>query len=155
MPTPLHSILAEKGWDVITVLDTDPLPRVCETLARHGIGGAPVLDGAGRLVGLVSERKIVEAVSLSPAGLGALVARDVMAANTPIATPDEDSLTTARRMTRTHCRHMPVVDNGRLVGLVSIGDLVKYRIEDAEHLAEDLQNYVSNSGHASVKVSGM
>ncbi|ARW15865.1 CBS domain-containing protein [Komagataeibacter europaeus] len=151
MSSRVFHILAQKGSTVITVRADDPILDVAATLARHNIGGAPVLGDDGQLVGLVSEKGIVHALSLHGADISTLTAEDIMATDMPVATPDDSIYDIACRMTYSRNRHVPVLENEKLVGLVSIGDIVKLRAENAEHEVQELEDYVTGSDHAAVQ----
>ncbi|ARW10754.1 CBS domain-containing protein [Acetobacter ascendens] len=151
MSSHVFHILAQKGSAVITVQANDPIVRVATTLAQHNIGGAPVLGPDGQLIGLVSEREIVRALSEHSTNISTLTAKDIMAKNISTATPDDSIYDIACRMTYSRNRHVPVLENGKLVGLVSIGDIVKLRAENAEQEARELQDYVTGSDHAAVQ----
>ncbi|MBE7728919.1 CBS domain-containing protein [Komagataeibacter sp. FXV3] len=151
MSSHVFHILAQKGNTVITVRADDPILSVATTLARHNIGGAPVLGPDEQLVGLVSEKGIVHALSQHGADMATLAAKDVMAKDMPTASPDDSIYDIACRMTYSRNRHVPVLENGKLVGLVSIGDIVKLRAENAEQEAQELQDYVTGSDHAAVQ----
>ena len=153
MSSRVFHILAQKGSTVITVREDDPILGVATTLAQHGIGGAPVLGPDEQLVGLVSEKGIVHALSQRGADIATLTAKDIMTRDMPTATPDDSIYDIACRMTYSRNRHVPVLENGKLAGLISIGDIVKLRAENAEHEAQELQDYVTGSDHAAVQSS--
>ena len=151
MSSRVFHILAKKGRMVITVREDDLVTTLADILVRHNIGGAPVIDAQGKLVGLVSEKSIVRAVSEHGAGLSLLYVKDIMATDVPTAAPDDSLYDVACRMTDFHARHMPVLKDGKLVGMVSIGDVVKLRAATAEEEARELQAYVVGNGHAAVQ----
>ena len=151
MSSRVFHILAQKGNNVITVKADDPVLAVADTLARHNIGGAPVVDPDGRLVGLVSEKMIVNALAQKGPDISTLHAGDIMRTDIPTATPDDSIYDLSCRMTYSRSRHIPVVEDGELAGVVSIGDVVKLRAENAEQEARELQDYVTGSDHASVQ----
>lgn len=151
MSSHVFHILAQKGSTVITVKADDPVVHVATILAQHNIGGAPVLGPDGQLIGMISEKGIVHMLSEHGADISALTAKDIMTKDMPTATPDDSIYDIACRMTYSRNRHVPVLDNGKLVGLVSIGDIVKLRAENAEQEARELQDYVTGSDHASVQ----
>lgn len=152
MSIPVLHILNEKGPAVITVSPEESVTAIARLLVERRIGAVPVVDPAGHLAGIVSERSIVDALARHGAGVDRLTARDVMTREVPTATRSEDIQSVARKMTRRHSRHVPIMDgSGRLVGLVSIGDIVKLRLEEAETLAREMRAYVMQEGsHASV-----
>jgi CBS domain-containing protein len=111
-------------------------------LAEHNVGALPVLE-AGQLVGIVSERDVVRRLHLGGAGLLQLRVADIMSASVTTCEPNDKIEDLARIMTERRFRHMPVVAGGKLVGIVSIGDLVKARIDLLEAEREQLQSYIA------------
>ena len=111
-------------------------------LTDHNIGALPVVDG-GHLVGIVSERDVVRRLHANgPSALSATVA-DLMTTGVVTCAPDDDAAGLAGIMTERRFRHLPVVVDGELVGIVSIGDLVKARIDMLEQEREQLQSYIA------------
>ncbi|MGV4856034.1 CBS domain-containing protein [Acetobacter senegalensis] len=151
MSSRVFHILAQKGNVVLTVKEDDPVLSVANLLIRHNIGGAPVLGANGALAGMVSERAIVNALTQYGPNIASLTAKEIMLKETPTASPDDNIFDIANRMTWSRSRHVPVLEDGKLVGLVSIGDIVKLRAENAEQEAQELQDYVTGSNHAAVK----
>ncbi|MBV1838161.1 CBS domain-containing protein [Acetobacter estunensis] len=151
MSSHVFHILAQKGSTVITVKADDPVVSVATTLTQHNIGGAPVLDPDEHLIGMVSEKGIVRALSQRGADISTLTAKDIMTKDMPTATPDDSIYDIACRMTYSRTRHVPILENEKLVGLISIGDIVKLRAENAEQEARELQDYVTGSDHAAVQ----
>jgi CBS domain-containing protein len=137
------AILKSKGKGVITTTPNTSLLDVAKLLERNGIGCIVVEGEDGKVAGIVSERDIVRAVGQS----GAKVLKD------PVSTYMTKTVVTAREadtidrlmseMTTHHFRHMPVVERGRLIGLVSIGDVVKMRIAEAEMEAAAMRQYIA------------
>ncbi|ATJ92696.1 MULTISPECIES: CBS domain-containing protein [Acetobacter] len=151
MSSRIFHILAQKGNVVLTVKEDDPVLSVANLLIRHNIGGAPVMGANGALAGMVSERAIVNALTQYGPNIASLTAKEIMLKETPTASPDDNIFDIANRMTWSRSRHVPVLEDGKLVGLVSIGDIVKLRAENAEQEAQELQDYVTGSNHAAVK----
>ncbi|KON64380.1 hypoxic response protein 1 [Komagataeibacter europaeus] len=135
MRSHVFHILAQKGRTVITVRAGDTVLDVTTTLARHNIGGAPVVGPDEQLVGLISEKMIVHAPSQRGPDLAILTARNVMTRDMPTATPDGSIHDIACRMTYSRSRHIPVLEKGTLPGLISEGDIIKLRAENAEQEA--------------------
>ena len=138
----VKEILDVKGADVITVDVHTTVTELGKLLTRKNIGAALVLDGA-RLVGVVSERDIVQA--LSSRGLETLDWPVTELMRTPVITcaPDEPVTVVMATMTQKRIRHVPVLQEGRLVGLVSIGDVVKHRLKEIEDEANLLRDYIT------------
>ena len=131
----LKTILAAKGGNIICIESTADLAAAAKLLSTHRIGALVVLDAGGRLVGILSERDIVR--TMADVGGAALQLPVAQVMTRDVSTSDvNDSLNTVMdRMTKGKFRHMPVLDRDRLVGLVSIGDAVKWQIETIrEHL---------------------
>jgi CBS domain-containing protein len=131
----LKTILAAKHDNIICIQPTADLAAAAKLLSTHRIGALVVLDAGGHLVGILSERDIVR--TMADVGGAALQLPVAQVMTRDVSTSDvNDSLTTVMdRMTKGKFRHMPVLDRDRLVGLVSIGDAVKWQIETIrEHL---------------------
>lgn len=136
-------ILARKGSDVLTITSAAPLRDAVTVLAEHNIGALVVCDEPRRIAGIVSERDIVRHLAGSRATLDAPVS-DVMTADVLTCTPETSADEVMQTMTTLRARHLPVVDaDGDLVGVVSIGDVVKSRIDDLETQTESMQAYIS------------
>lgn len=128
----VSDILNRKGRSVVTVDFRHVLRDVAHLFRRHNIGAVPVVDGAGDLVGLVSERDLVAAVAAL--GGGALEAPAAVAMTRPVVTcaPDDNLRGVVRVMTERHLRHLPVMDEAALAGIISIGDVLKTRLDQSE-----------------------
>ena len=131
-------VLHRKGGDVATVTRTTSVPAVAATLKARGIGAVVVLEPDGRIAGILSERDIVYALADNGRGLDHLSAADLMTKDVAVCMPGQDVNDVMRAMTDKRFRHMPVVDNGELVGVISIGDAVKTRIAELESEREAL-----------------
>lgn len=137
-------ILQDKGHDVVQVGPDDSLLSAVQLLAEQRIGCVPVVE-EGAVVGVFSERDLVyRAAQLGSAAFD-LKVRDAMTA--PAITIDDETpvIHGLSLMTKRRIRHLPVVKGGRLVGLVSIGDLVKYRIDRIESEAASLRDYIQTA----------
>jgi len=141
----IASILRQKGHDVFAVGPGEDAIAICRALAQHRIGAVLVRDEAGAVLGIVSERDIVRALAREGTTALARIARDLMTAELVTVTPQTPIAEALGLMTTHRCRHLPVMEEGRLVGLVSIGDLVKARIAEAESEAELLRSFVTAS----------
>ncbi|MBB2200537.1 CBS domain-containing protein [Gluconacetobacter tumulisoli] len=147
MTATVLQVLDHKGHHVFTVREDMPVGQIADAMVRHHIGAVPVTNAAGRLIGLVSERTLVTALSAHGTNFGRLAARDIMMRDVPTATLDENIMEIGRRMTERRTRHLPVIDEGAIIGLVSIGDIVKARLEEAEHVTHELSAYIRDSDH--------
>jgi CBS domain-containing protein len=140
----VSQILRTKGDTVFTIAPGEVVGAVAELLHSRKVGALVVLDSE-QVVGIVSERDIVRAVAKEGPGALKRPVSDFMTANVLFAEPGEtiDSLLT--RMTDRRIRHLPVCKAGRLVGIVSIGDLVKWKISEVEAEADGLKAYIAAS----------
>jgi len=137
----IATILAGKGADVVTITADTSVQDALNVLAVRRIGAVPVMEG-DRVVGIFSERDVIQCLAERGAeGLGRAVA-EAMTAPVISVGRDEAALGALSLMTRRRVRHLPVVEGDRLIGFVSIGDLVKYRIDKIEADAEAMRSYI-------------
>lgn len=139
------AILTDKGRDVITATPEQTLAELCALLTEKRIGAIVVHDPADAIVGILSERDIVHALAARGTEALSLPASAFMTAKVVTCSEEETIIEVMERMTRGRFRHMPVVRNGALIGVVSIGDLVKFRIEQAEREAEEMRSYIATA----------
>lgn len=142
----ISGILKGKGSDVVSVGPDDLVMAVARTLTERGIGAALVRDAAGQVLGIISERDIVRGMAAQGQGTTQLPAKRLMTHDLVTVTPQTSVAQAMALMTHHRVRHLPVMEGGKLVGLVSIGDLVKARIDEAEHEAAELKAYVVSAG---------
>ena len=141
----ISQLLRRKGADVATVEASASVRTALALLAQHGIG-ALVVSADGRSVdGIVSERDIVRALHERGAGLLADPVSSVMTAEVHTCRPTAGVEELARTMTEHRVRHVPVVDGGTLGGIVSIGDVVKARLDELEEERAQLVDYIQTS----------
>ena len=129
----VESILTVKGSEVETIASDAPLMRAAQRMAVLHIGALVVSHDRKQLEGFVSERDIVYGIARRGRSLLEMRVRDVMHSDPPVCRPDDSLRDVMAKMTRLRVRHLPVVDHGVLCGLVSIGDVVKNRLEEAEY----------------------
>ena len=139
-------ILKQKGAGVITVQPADSVQAIVDILAKHRIGAVVVVDHEGAIAGIVSERDVVRAMAGDAAGVVGKSARDIMTAKVRTCTPQDSETDLMQMMTESRIRHLPVVDAGRLVSMVSIGDVVKFRMEEIEREADHMKSYIASAG---------
>ncbi len=145
MSVRIADILAHKGHEVVTVGATARLVEVIALLTRHGIGAVVVVDDADRFQGLVSERDVVHALGRSGPPVLEAAATEVMSTDLPACAPEDRVDDVAALMTRGRHRHVPVIVEQELLGIVSVGDVVRSRIDDLSETAEQLKAYVAGS----------
>jgi len=139
----IADVLRGKGTTVATVGPTATVAELVATLSSYNVGAMPVVDG-GRLVGIVSERDVVRRLNVGGASLLESRVADIMTTDVTTCAPGDLVADLARVMTAGRFRHLPVVEDGELVGIVSIGDLVKARIDLLESEREQLQSYIAS-----------
>lgn len=135
-------IIRDKGAEVFSVDPSMPLADACGELNRRRIGALVVCE-AERVVGVISERDVVRAVAVDGPDCLNRTVGDYMTREVVFAAPSETIDILMTRMTDRRIRHLPVLDNRRLVGVVSIGDVVKRQIARAEGEAESLRSYIA------------
>ena len=140
------AILKHKGNRVTSVDPSTTIAQVAIVLAEHRIGAVLVVDEDTHLLGIVSERDIVRCLAANGAGGLAMTAGQLMTKAMQFAHPGTTEAEAMAMMTEGRFRHLPVVERGDLVGMVSIGDVVKSIITQREHEVESLVAYVAGSG---------
>lgn len=139
----IAAILRRKGGTVVSVEGDTPVREAVARLAANRIGAVPVVGG-GEVVGIMSERDIIYCLEAEGAAVLDWPVEKVMTAPAMTVTPDVAVMSALSRMSRERIRHLPVVEGGRLVGIVSIGDLVAYRIARIEEEAEAMRVYIQS-----------
>ena len=140
----VSQILRTKGDTVFTIGPDATVSEVADLLHSRRVGALVVLD-ADQVVGIVSERDVVRAVAEGGAGSLSQPIRDFMTSNVLFAEPGETVDFLLGRMTDRRIRHLPVCKSDRLLGIVSIGDLVKWKISEVEAEADGLKAYIAAS----------
>jgi len=139
----IQTILGDKGRDVATVGADAKLSEAVRVLGERRIGALPVVEG-DRIVGIISERDVI--YSLKDHGAEVLdwpISR-IMTSPAITVDPSTEVLSALALITQRRVRHLPVVSEGRLIGIVSIGDLVKHRIERIEFEAQAMRDYIQS-----------
>lgn len=135
----IESILKRKGADVATIAPEASVKRAANWLRAKNIGALVVMS-ENAILGLISEREIVHAFSRYGETAGSIPVKEVMQYGVTTVSPDESVNRVMNLMTHHRVRHMPVLRGGKLVGIVSIGDVVKYRLDDLELEANVLRD---------------
>ena len=138
----VREILRDKSDTVITVQAKEQLSTAIHLLMKHNIGGLPVLATDGTVVGILAERDVVRAADDKPGAISSLRVQDVMRP-APTCDADDAIADAMRRMTAQRQRHFLVLDAGKLIGVLSVGDLVKDRLQQLETEAGVLRDYVA------------
>jgi CBS domain-containing protein len=138
----LRAILKDKPAQIISVTPDTGMRDVIDVLAEKHIGAVLVVDDHGALKGILSERDIVRVLAARASETFELAAADLMTKSPVTASPDITVAKAMEMMTDGRFRHLPIVENGVLTGLVSIGDVVKARLMQQEHEVDSLRAYV-------------
>jgi len=134
------AILRAKGTHVETVRPDATLRVVAWNLKVKGIGALVVTRDDDRILGIISERDVVRALTDHGPDVVRATVSEVMTVAVKTCAPSDSITAVMARMTRDHIRHLPVVDGGRLAGIISIGDVVKYRLDELELEANVLRD---------------
>ena len=140
----VSTILAGKGREVISVEPSASLADAVRLLASKRIGAALILGADRRIAGIISERDIVRVLARGPSALDEPVSR-TMTRKVETCNATETVSSIMERMTAGKFRHVPVVDRGRVVGIVSIGDIVKHRLHEMERESEAMRDYIATA----------
>ena len=141
----VKSIIETKGGDVVTLEPSVSLDAAAKLLAERRIGAVVVLGADDRVVGILSERDIVRAISERGGAAMQEPVSQVMTRKVVTCTLDETLHSIMERMTAGKFRHVPVIEQGRLAGIISIGDVVKHRIVEMEQESDALKSYIQTA----------
>lgn len=141
----VKAILEQKGHDVFTLGPDAKLSEAVAVLAEHRIGALVVTNGDRRIAGILSERDIVRVMAREGASALEQPVRHAMTSKVKVCHEHSTVNDVMEIMTRGRFRHLPVEKNGMLDGIVSIGDVVKRRIEDVEREAEEIKQYIATA----------
>lgn len=141
----VKSILATKGNEVATSGPDAPLMNVIEQLSERNIGAIVVTDAAKAVVGIISERDVVRAMARNGASVVDQPVSSFMTSSVITCVAEDSTHDLMTKMTAGRFRHLPVVADGKLDGIISIGDVVKARINEVQREAEALRDYISSS----------
>ncbi len=142
--TTVRDVLAKKGNAVCSVLADRTVFQALELMAEKDVGALLVVDGGGRPVGLFSERDYARQVILKGKASRDIPVSEVMVRRVVYVRPDQTVEDCMALMTEKRVRHLPVLEGEQVVGLVSIGDVVKSVISEKQFLIEQLANYIQN-----------
>ncbi len=140
----IAAILSGKGRDVLSVTAHQTVMEAAALLAQRRIGALPVMDGPS-VAGIFSERDVIHALANHGADALAPKVGDVMTAPAITVSPADSVIGALSLMSRRRIRHLPVLEGGQIIGVVSIGDLVKYRIDRIEADAAAMRDYIQTA----------
>ncbi|WP_119458969.1 CBS domain-containing protein [Rhodospirillaceae bacterium SYSU D60014] len=138
----VQSILDRKGAEIVTTRPEETIAATARLLSEHRIGAVLVLDGSGHVAGVISERDIVSGMAKHGAGVAAMTVADLMTRDVLLCRPTDTIEEITAIMTARRVRHLPVLEDDQLVGIVSIGDVVKQRLDETALEVDSLRQYV-------------
>jgi CBS domain-containing protein len=144
MATKVSAVLESKGRNVVTVAPRDTVASLVKVLSVNRIGAAPVVSADGRLAGIISERDVIRGMAQHGDSVTALPVERLMTTEVRTCSPEDAIVELMEVMTLQRIRHLPVVRNGALEGIVSIGDVVKQRLAEAQSELNELRSYISS-----------
>lgn len=139
----VQKIIGEKGQDVTTVTPNDTIETAAKTLETHKIGAVVVADGSGGVAGILSERDIVKWIARQGADVLSHPVSELMTTEVVTCKREDTIAGVMGLMTRGKFRHVPVVEEDKLIGIISIGDVVKHRLAEAEFEAQAMRDYIA------------
>jgi CBS domain-containing protein len=139
----ITDVLRGKGTNVVTIRPESSVTELLDLLARHGVGALVVSRDGETVEGIVSERDVVRRLQRDGASMLSIPVSEIMTAEVHTAAPDADLEDLMRLMTERRFRHVPVVVGGTLTGIVSIGDVVKHRIDELQAERDQLTAYIT------------
>jgi len=139
----VETILRNKGNRVTTIRSDATIGDAVESLHRYGIGALVVSDDGGRVDGILSERDIVAALAGDGTNLLSRPVAEVMTRTVLTCEPQDTVAELMAEMTNRRIRHFPVIENGKLCGIISIGDVVKNRLDEVEFEASSLRSFIA------------
>lgn len=139
----IQELLKGKGSDVVTLTADATVGQLVQTLADHQIGAVVVVDD-GAITGIISERDVVRALLGGSDGLLDRPVSSLMTSEVVTCSPEDEISALAASMTEHRFRHLPVVRKDELVGIVSIGDIVKFRLDELQRERDQLESYITS-----------
>lgn len=140
----VSNLLDSKGYDVLTVRPEQPVHEAIEKMEEVSAGTSVVMDG-GAVVGIISERDVFRKVVLKGQSIDYVKVRDIMSTDLTTITPETSLDDCMQLMTNKRIRHLPVLRDKTLCGIVSIGDVVKYLIVEKDFKIKNLETYISGA----------
>lgn len=141
----VKAILERKGHDVLTIGPSETLAEAIKLLAERRIGALVITNGDRKIAGILSERDIVRVIAKDGAAALTQSVRHAMTAKVKICNESHSVNEVMEIMTLGRFRHLPVEKNGQLDGIISIGDVVKKRIEDVERESAEIKQYIATA----------
>jgi len=142
----IRDILNEKGQNVYFVSPDITVYESLEKMSAHNVGSMLVMDNE-KLLGIFTERDYMKKIILQNKASKTTMIKDIMTANPVCITPSDSVDNAMSIMTKQHCRHLPIIEESKIIGVVSIGDLVKKKISTLDTTIKYLSDYISSDGY--------
>lgn len=143
MTTIVSQVLAQKGRTIVALTGDETVHQASQILSQKRIGAAVILDANGTLRGIFSERDLVRIIAQQGSAALAIKVSEVMTSTVTVCSESDAIVSLMKQMTEGRFRHIPVVTDNRVVGLISIGDVVKSRMVEMENEVEAMRHYIS------------
>lgn len=141
----VKAVLVAKGGDIVSIEPAADLATAAKLLADRGIGAVLVLGADRHVAGILSERDIVRSIAARGAAALSEPVSQTMTRKVITCTPNDPLTSILEQMTKSKFRHMPVIEQGKLAGIISIGDVVKHRLDAMEREQAALQDYIRSA----------
>ncbi|MCB9832164.1 MAG: CBS domain-containing protein [Planctomycetes bacterium] len=138
----IREVLARKGGEVKSIAPEASIEEAIRGMVEAGIGALMVIDREGAVVGIISERDCMRATAADASQLGKRRVAEVMTRELVVADAEEDVNQVGRLMRDRNCRHIPIISEGRLCGILSMRDVMRERLEETRTELEHLRNYI-------------
>jgi CBS domain-containing protein len=145
LKTPVAELLSAKKRELITLPATAVVFEAIQVMAKNSVGALPILNKAGKIAGILSERDCFRKVILLEKSPHDVPVRDVMSKKVTYVTPDRTVEECMQIMTERKIRHLPVLEGDRLTGIISIGDCVKFILSEQDLMIHNLEKYIEGS----------
>lgn len=142
----IRDILNEKGQNVYSVTPETTVYESLEKMSAHDVGSMLVMEG-DKLMGIFTERDYMKKIILQNKASKTTMIKEIMTTNPVCITPSDSVDNAMSIMTKQHCRHLPIIEETKIIGVVSIGDLVKKKISDMDATIKYLSDYISSEGY--------
>lgn len=139
----LRELLERKKQSIFFANASDELFDAIDRMCQHKVGSLLIRSDDGDLLGIITERDVLRFCSQRPSSLNGVLINDVMTRDLIVATPDFSTDEAMSLMTEHRFRHLPIIDNGKPIGIISIGDLVKHKLKDVSVEVKYLRDYIS------------
>ncbi|MEE4377243.1 MAG: CBS domain-containing protein [Candidatus Competibacteraceae bacterium] len=140
----IKQLLEKKGSNAVTIAESASVMAAIHTMHQHGVGSVIIPSASGEPIGILTERDIIRLYAEGRIAFDTLLVKDCMTTGLILAKPDDEVTEVLTVMTQRRFRHMPVVQEDQIIGVISIGDLVKAQLEETAEEARALRDYINS-----------